>query len=226
MLSMLFMKKNARRHLMRLPALLLIVFCTLALSSCAVRQWMHDQAKVEPLESSPVFANGASVRDRVPGTVLHNPTLRFIPEDTPTAEVLASEHFNQGTIDGQIADSFPFEITPAVLERGKERYEIYCAPCHGLAGYGDGMVALRGGTPPANYHVDRLRPLDLVLENTPDYTPSRENPNSNKDGHMFDVITNGYRNMWSYGAKVQPEDRWAIIAYIRALQLSQYEANE
>lgn len=102
---------------------------------------------------------------------------------------------------GASMTKFPFPITKKVLQRGKERYEIYCAPCHGRTGAGDGMIVRRGFSQPPTYHQERLRKAPV--------------------GHYFDVITNGYGAMYPYADKVSPEDRWAITAYIRALQLSQ-----
>lgn len=102
---------------------------------------------------------------------------------------------------GATMTSFPFPVTKVVLDRGKERYEIYCAPCHGKTGAGDGMIVRRGFSQPPTYHQDRLREAPV--------------------GHYFDVITNGFGAMYPYASKVSPEDRWAITAYIRALQLSQ-----
>lgn len=204
------------------PSVAVILLAMLFLtSSCAFRQWMYNQAKAESLESSQVFADGGSARPLVPGTVPNNRTTRLVPDEVSIGEMMASEHFTTGRIDGVLVDEFPFPITQEVLDRGHNRYDIYCAPCHGRTGYGDGMVARRGGTPPANYHVDRLRPLSMALANNPDYQPANDNPDSNTAGHIFDVITHGWRNMWSYGAKISPEDRWAIVAYVRALQLSQ-----
>jgi mono/diheme cytochrome c family protein len=92
-------------------------------------------------------------------------------------------------------------VTPALLARGQERFDIYCAPCHGRVGDGDGMIVERGFPAPPSYHIDRLR-----------QAPSQ---------HFYDVISNGYGAMYSYAARVAPEDRWAIVAYIRALQRSQ-----
>ncbi|HEX8161165.1 MAG TPA: cytochrome c [Pyrinomonadaceae bacterium] len=96
---------------------------------------------------------------------------------------------------------FPFPVTKEVLDRGQERYQIYCSMCHGLTGYGDGMIVRRGFRRPPSYHDDRLRNEPV--------------------GHFFDVITNGWGAMPDYSAQIPPEDRWAIIAYLRALQLSQ-----
>lgn len=102
---------------------------------------------------------------------------------------------------GASMTSFPFPVTQKVLDRGKERFDIYCAPCHGRTGEGDGMVVRRGFSKPPSYHMARLREAPV--------------------GHYFDVITNGYGAMYPFAGKVEPEDRWAITAYIRVLQLSQ-----
>lgn len=102
---------------------------------------------------------------------------------------------------GDVVDAFPFPVTKEVLDRGQERYQIFCSMCHGLTGYGDGMIVRRGYRRPPSYHDDRLRREPV--------------------GHFFDVVTNGWGAMPDYAAQIPPEDRWAIIAYIRALQLSQ-----
>jgi mono/diheme cytochrome c family protein len=107
-----------------------------------------------------------------------------------------------GQVAGQDVDLFPFPIDRAALERGKERFEIYCAVCHGRTGAGDGLVVRRGFTPPPSFHQDRL------LAAAP--------------GHFFTVITNGFGAMPSYAGQVPVRDRWLIVAYIRALQLSQH----
>jgi len=96
----------------------------------------------------------------------------------------------------------PLDLTPALLARGRNRFDIYCAPCHSRAGDGDGMIVRRGFPRPPSYHIDRLR-------NAP-------------DGHFYQVISNGYGVMYPYGDRIDPDDRWAIVAYIRALQLSQH----
>src|SRR6185503_16478059 len=100
----------------------------------------------------------------------------------------------------QVGNYIPFTVNRAVLERGRERFDIYCAPCHGRTGDGNGMIVQRGFPVPPSYHIDRLR-----------QTPA---------GYFFDVMTRGYGVMFPYAARVQPSDRWAIAAYIRALQLS------
>ena len=109
--------------------------------------------------------------------------------------------------DGKPADTFPFPVTKEVLLRGQERYNVYCSPCHDRLGNGDGMIVRRGYRKPPSYHIDRLR-------NVP-------------NGYIFDVITNGFGAMPDYSAQVAPHDRWAIVAYVRALQLSQnFPANQ
>ncbi len=106
-----------------------------------------------------------------------------------------------GKIGQRVSEVFPFPITAAVLDRGRERFNIFCAPCHSPTGNGDGMVVRRGFRRPPSYHIERLRRAPA--------------------GHFFDVITNGYGAMYSYADRVPVRDRWAIVAYIRALQLSQ-----
>ncbi|HET7401270.1 MAG TPA: cytochrome c, partial [Usitatibacter sp.] len=104
-------------------------------------------------------------------------------------------------IQADDASAMPYPVTLALLQRGQERYGIYCVPCHSPLGDGDGMVARRGFPHPPSYHIDRLRRAP--------------------DRHFYDVITNGYGVMYAYGDRVAPPDRWAIVAYIRALQRSQ-----
>ena len=107
----------------------------------------------------------------------------------------------QGTIDGQPADMFPFAIDDAAMARGQEAFNAFCSPCHGLAGEGDGMVVQRGYRRPPSFHIDRLRQAP--------------------PGHLYDVMTNGFGAMPDYAAQIPVRDRWAIAAYMRALQLSQ-----
>ena len=168
------------------------LFCiclgTLFLFGCAYNP-MRDQPRYEPLEASQFFPDQSSARQLVAGTIANNYDV-------------TNEWFYTGkTPDGQPVDAFPFPITMEVLKRGQERFNIYCSPCHGLSGMGNGMIVQRGFSPPPSYHQDRLRNAPV--------------------GHFVDVITNGYGQMYSYAYRVKPEDRWAIAAYIRALQLSQ-----
>jgi hypothetical protein len=106
-----------------------------------------------------------------------------------------------GQINGEYIDVIPLPVTQAFLRRGQERYDIFCSPCHGRVGYGEGMIVQRGFPSPPSFHTERLRELPA--------------------GYYYDVITNGFGVMYSYGSRVQPTDRWAIVAYIQALQLSQ-----
>jgi hypothetical protein len=113
----------------------------------------------------------------------------------------ADEYFYTGKINGQPVDRFPFPVTKGMLLRGQERYDIFCSPCHDRVGTGQGMIVRRGYRPPPSYHIDRLRTAP--------------------PGYFFDVISHGFGAMQDYAEQVPPEDRWAIVAYIRALQLSQ-----
>ena len=112
------------------------------------------------------------------------------------------EHFYTGKEQGRLVDTFPVPVTRSVLARGQERFNIFCSPCHDRIGNGQGMVVRRGNRAPPSYHIDRLREAPL--------------------GHFFQVMTNGFGVMPDYAQQVSPEDRWAIVAYIRALQLSQH----
>jgi len=172
---------------MRSPRILLGAGLAAALAT-GCRQDMHDQPKLQPYEASAFFADGRASRPLVPGTVARG-------------RLFEDEHLHRGTVDGAPAASFPFEVTRAVLERGRERYAIHCAPCHGAAGDGDGMVVRRGMKQPPSYHLARLR----------------EAP----PGYFFDVITNGFGAMYDLADRVEARDRWAIVAYVRALQLAQ-----
>jgi len=125
----------------------------------------------------------------------------LVPGTVAVGHSRVDEHFYTGKVAGKLVDTFPFTVTTEVLLRGQERYNIYCAPCHDRKGRSVGMVAKRGFSPPANFHAERLL--------------------SQPAGYFFDVMTNGFRNMPSYGLRIPPKDRWAIVAYIRALQLSE-----
>jgi len=157
-----------------------------ALTGC--RQDMQDQPKFIPLRPSEFFADGRSQRPLIDGTVARG----HLNDD---------EAFYTGKgPDGKPLDTFPFAVTKETIERGRQRFNIYCTPCHGYGGDGDGMIVRRGFRKPPSYHIDRLRQV----------------PN----GYIYDVITNGFGAMQDYSAQVAPADRWAIVSYIRALQLS------
>lgn len=184
----------------RLRATLLVsvaVAASLALAGCRLPQKMADQPQFDPLERSAFFPDGASSRPLVEGTVVS-------PRVEGTLAQIGSgpnELFDSGREGGQFSDNFPLPLTPELMARGKERFEIYCTPCHGRVGEGNGMIVARGYKRPPSYHSDALR--------------------SRKNGYIFDVITNGFGVMPAYRSQVPPADRWAIIAYVRALQLSQ-----
>jgi mono/diheme cytochrome c family protein len=171
-----------RPHL--LPFLLLLV---LPLAAC---ENMQDQPRYDPLEASAFFPDGRSARPLVPGTV-------------PRGALAEEPAFYSGVDeDDSLLNENPLPITLELLERGRERYDIYCSPCHGIDGYGEGMIVVRGFPPPQSFHIDRLRQAP--------------------DGYYFFVISNGFGRMFSYDYRIKPHDRWAIVAYIRALQLSQF----
>jgi mono/diheme cytochrome c family protein len=164
----------------------------LAAASVGCRQDMHDQPKYIPLRPSTFFADGRSARPLVDGTVARG----HLNED-------AAFYTGKGP-DGKPIGAFPFPITREIVTRGQERFNIYCAPCHGRLGNGDGMIVRRGFRQPPSYHVERLR--------------------SAPNGYFYDVISKGFGAMSDYAAQIEPADRWAIVAYVRALQLSQNAA--
>jgi mono/diheme cytochrome c family protein len=167
-----------------LAALGLVAFM---LAGC--RLDMHLQPKYLPYEPSHFFRDGRSERPPVPGTVARG-HLRL--DDLLYTR---QEH-------GAVSNRFPFPITKADLDRGREQYNVFCTPCHDYTGSGNGMIVQRGFPKPPSYHIDRLRTAPV--------------------GHFFDVMTNGFGEMYSYGSRISPEDRWRIAAYIRVLQLSQH----
>jgi mono/diheme cytochrome c family protein len=156
------------------------------------RQDMHDQPKYEPYEVSDFFADGRASRPPVAGTVARG----WLRED---------DHLYRGLgPDGGFAAALPMPLTRPLVERGRERFDIFCSPCHGRAGDGDGMIVQRGFLPPASLHEARLRAMPY--------------------GYFFDVMTHGFGQMSSYAAQVPVEDRWAIAAYVRTLQSSRHVA--
>jgi mono/diheme cytochrome c family protein len=160
-----------------------------ALAGAGCRQDMHNQPKYRPLRESEMFADGRSARPLVEGTVARG-SLR---EDAA---------YFTGKSGGQYLTRIPVAVTPALLARGQERFQIFCSPCHGRTGRADGMVVQRGYKAPSSYHVDRLRAMPI--------------------GYYYDVITNGFATMPDYAAQVPPADRWAIAAYVRVLQFSEH----
>ena len=156
---------------------------------------MDNQDRFKSQQVNRLFADTRAMRPPVEGTVARG-------------QLQEDDHLYRGIEDGEWAAGFPMKVDSEIMERGRERFDIYCSPCHGLAGYGDGVVArradsLREGTwvQPSSLHTE------LVLSRPP--------------GHVFNTITNGIRNMPPYGFRISAEDRWAVTAYVNALQLSQ-----
>ncbi len=192
-------------------ALVLSVLALLATAACGVRFDMQDQPRYKAYKESDFFADKRASRDMPEGTVARgqlNENKAFYTGkiDNPdtnapvTSSINAAGNTTVTSFPNDI-DEFPIPVTKELVDRGQERYNIYCTVCHGPGGNGDGMIVRRGFSPPPTYHEDRLRNAPV--------------------GHFFDVITNGFGKMNSYAAAVQPADRWAIIAYIRTLQISQ-----
>lgn len=178
--------------LLGLPALFL------ALAGCErAMQDMYDQPRGKAHGSSPLFSDGAASRTPPPGTMVH-----------ARGAGAGSSSGRLGTEDAAVrardaaAPAQPYPLDQGLLARGRQRYDIYCLPCHSPVGDGDGRVARRGFPSPPSYHSDRLRGVS--------------------DRYIYDVITQGYGVMASYADRVAPADRWAIVAYVRALQLSQH----
>lgn len=150
---------------------------------------MDDQQKVEAQEQSSVFADSAGMRVPPAGTIARG-------------GLRDGQAFYRGlSSHGEYLTANPLEVTLPLLKRGRERFDIYCAPCHSRVGDGRGIMVTRGYVPPPSFHTDFLRQYP--------------------DGQLFETITNGVRNMPGYGSQIDPTDRWAIVAYVRALQRSQ-----
>jgi mono/diheme cytochrome c family protein len=162
------------------------VAAILLLTGC--RQDMHDQPKFKPFAKSDFYDDQRSARPAVEGTIARG-------------QLRADELFETGKVGGQPSAQFPFVVTASVLERGRDRYNIFCSPCHGRMGQGDGMIVRRGFRRPPSFHQDRLVQAPA--------------------GYLFDVTTRGFGLMPDYATQVPAADRWAIIAYVRVLQRSQ-----
>ncbi|MEP7071672.1 MAG: cytochrome c [Verrucomicrobiota bacterium] len=168
-----------------------LVLLALALTGC--RQDMYNQPKAKTYSKSDFFSDGTNARQLPAYTVEYH-------------RAGENEALDTGLRDGVLLTTLPppLTLTPELLRRGRERYDIYCAVCHGLTGEGNGEVVERGYPAPPTYHSAHLRAAPL--------------------GHFYDVIANGYGVMYSYASRVEPNDRWAIAAYLRALQLSRQAA--
>jgi Cytochrome C oxidase, cbb3-type, subunit III len=158
--------------------------CALAISGCdySLRQDMANQPYNRPLSPSDFFTDGRSERPLLENTVAHG--------------AVGNDVYNVA----KDYAGYPLPVNEKFLQRGQERYKIFCSPCHGLQGDGNGMAVVRGMKHPPSYHIDRLR----------------QAPN----GYFYDVVSNGFGAMYGYSERIPPSDRWAIIAYVRALQLS------
>ena len=191
------------------------VFCLLLTAYCLLtigcRYDMQDQPRYKTYRQSDFFNDKLSMRQPVEGTVARgqlrenkvfytgkkeniNPNVQVETTVDASGNTLVSSFPND-------IEEFPIPVTKELVDRGQDRYNIYCIVCHGAVGNGDGMIVRRGYPKPPTYHDDRLRNAPV--------------------GHFYDVMTNGWGRMNSYAAQIQPADRWAIVAYIRALQISQ-----
>ncbi len=164
------------------------IACPIVLLTAGCRQDMHDQPKYDRFKPSAFFDDGRTVRP--------------IPANTiARGELKDTDEIHTGAKNGAFLETIPVPVNLDVLNRGWERFEIYCTPCHGYLGDGDGMIARRGFMSPPNLHSDRVRQLP--------------------PGYVYQVIANGYGAMPDYGTQIAVNDRWAIVAYLRALELSQ-----
>lgn len=170
------------RRSVRMAVFITAVFCALG-----CRRDMQDQPKITPLQASRFFADGRAARLIPAGTIARG-------------ELNNNDAFHTGVVNGRFLETLPVTVDRKLLVRGRQRFDIFCSPCHGVLGDGNGMIAHRGFKQPADFHTDRLRQAP--------------------PGYVFQVISNGYGAMMDYSTQVPAEDRWAIVAYIRALQLS------
>lgn len=165
--------------------------CALAsvslMTACGIRLDMHDQPKFKPLQQNDFYADKRASRPLVEGTVARG-------------QLGTDELFYTGKINGQEADQFPYPVTQPMLERGRERFNIYCSPCHSRVGDGNGMIVQRGFKKPPDYTEDKLMKAPV--------------------GHFVNVMSNGFGSMSEYKSQLSISDRWAVAAYIRALQLA------
>ena len=205
------MLKNQRRYLKKLRSafytVAMLLLCTFMLMGCHLDMW--NQPRFAALQENDFFANSSAARMPVPGTIPYAGARRGW-----TAPVFATASgeakvpsrmdaaFWTGKRDGALLADNYFPVSTELLKRGQERYNITCTPCHGYIGDGKGIVTQRGFPNPTSYHQDRIREVE--------------------DGYIFDVMTSGFGRMYSYASRVTAEDRWAIVAYIRALQYSQF----
>jgi len=175
--------------MLRLRQITVVAVLVAILLTAGCRLDMHVQPRINPLAKSDFFPDERGARPLVEGTVARG-------------ELHADTYFYTGKVGSSPGDSMPFPVTKDVLERGRERYDIYCSPCHSPLGDGNGFIPSRGfSRRPPSYHIPRLEKAPL--------------------GYFYDVMSNGFGIMPDYSAQISPQDRWNIVAYIRALQLSQ-----
>lgn len=172
---------------------LLILAAIVVAVGCDAKSDMGDQSKAETYDASPRFADGAALRPMPPGVVPRGPA----PGQPFSAHVATQPAGYEAWLP---AGAMPVSVDASLLSRGQQQYEVFCSMCHGRLGNGNGMIVHRGFPPPPSFHVERLR---------------RES-----DAHFYNVITHGYGAMYAYGDRVPAADRWAIVAYVRALQLA------
>jgi mono/diheme cytochrome c family protein len=189
-----------------------LIICALCASLWLIftgcRRDMQDQPKMKPYRGTSFFGDGLSSRQPIEGTIargfLRTDTEYFTGKKPKAPGATATPQPTAGTQTNTYPDdveTFPFPVTKEIVDRGQQRYNIFCSACHGLTGNGDGMIVRRGFRRAASFNDDRLRQAPV--------------------GHFFDAITNGWGAMPSYASQIPVQDRWAIIAYVRALQLSQ-----
>jgi len=207
---------KAKGKLVFRPIGLAICLLTLAfLSACGVRSDMQDQPRYKAYKKSEFFSDKRGSRDMVEGTIPRGQLRENkafytgkVDNPNPAAQAATTMDATGNTLVTSFPnaiDEFPIPVTKELVDRGQERYNIYCIVCHGPLGNGDGMIVRRGFTKPPTYNDDRLRNAPV--------------------GHFYDVISNGWGKMNGYAHVIQPADRWAIVAYIRALQVSQNPEN-
>ena len=206
---------NNKSEIFNLKSAMVCLLCVLSISVSSCRRDMQDQPKMKPFRSSTFYGDGLSTRPPIDGTVARGflkedkefftgkkaTQTGMAPSQSGTAVPVPKNATEGAAAYPDDVEVFPIAVTKDLVTRGKQRYEIFCSACHGYTGNGDGMIVRRGFRRAASFNDDRLR-----------YAPV---------GHFFDAITNGWGAMPSYAPQIPPEDRWAIVAYIRALQLSQ-----
>jgi len=163
-----------------------LLAAALALSAAGCTD-MYNDARIKPLQSSRFYADGQASRPLVEGTV-------------PRNVERGGEAYATGRTDGRFVTALPVEVTGGLLDRGEDRFNVFCSPCHGRTGDGMGMIVQRGFPRPNSFHADSVRAKPV--------------------GYYFDVISNGFGRMYSYAPSIPVEDRWAVVAYLRVLQLS------